>query len=665
MATGYKLAIAAKEVSYDKDKNTSNVSITVSATSPVDLQYGGWNLETTTCKVTCNGVTKNINVPSYDFRKARTITLGSLAFNDIKHSDDGKKNIAISASWNTDNSYVLGSNGSQTLIASASLKLTDIPRQATITQADDFTDEDNPTLEYVNNAGDSVDSLQACISLTGATADIVYRDIPKNKGTYTFNLTQAEKDLLIKNTVNSKSRKVIFFVKTVIDKVIYASKLEKTFTVVNANPTVGEFSYVDTNQGTINVTKDSTLIVQNKSILRLDYSSPTMKKSAEFVKYKFTLNGVTKEVNYLSGSIDFGTVNSASDLVLKAEVTDSRGYTGTKEITVKMVEYTNPTGKISLSRLNNYEDETYLLVDGNIASINDKNRMSIKYRMKKKGGTYNDFTVIEDNVKNTITCDKNYQYIFNVVVTDLFGATFNVEVELNKGIFPLFIDTLLNSVGINGFPTKKGSFEVFGEAYANNLPIAGMVQGSFDNLLSKSGLLSIADEKQIWYNLINIRHRNGATDGNQFGLQIRNPMISLNSKLQVRQQTSGNWGAWRTIQEEPITLFSSESGQTTNVTLSENSANFSYIEIFYSDNNNKQYNSVKVKNPNGKNVVLQLIEPSMKNNPFKVYIRTSLWFFEGTALKHDTSAFISHTSGMATEITNNQYIKIHDVIGYR
>ena len=55
---------------------------------------------------------------------------------------------------------------------------------------------------------------------------------------------------------------------------------------------------------------------------------------------------------------------------------------------------------------------------------------------------------------------KNNAYIFNIVVTDSLGATYNKEYVLNKGVFPLFIDTALNSVGINCFPKEANSLEV-------------------------------------------------------------------------------------------------------------------------------------------------------------------------------------------------------------
>lgn len=476
MATGYKLLINARETSYDVNKNTSNVSIAITATSPVALQYGGWNFYATTCKVTCNGITKNINVPSYDFRNSQSISFGSVSFNDITHNDDGKKTISISVSWDSDNAYVLGDNGSQTITASANLKLTDIPRKATIVNADDFTDESNPTITYSNPAGNNVSSLQVCISLDGSTADISYRDVSKTGTSYTFNLTESERNILRNATLNSKSRTIIYYIKTVINDVMSYTTADRTFTVINASPSVGTITYQDTNSAITTITGDPKLIVQNKSLLSVSFTNAAPKKGASIVKHKFTLNGISKETTSQNGTVAFGAVDSASDLIMEIEVTDSRGYIGKSKLNVNMVEYKNPSAKISLSRLNNYEDETHLLVDGEIASINGKNRMSIKYRNKRIDGAYGEYTIIQDNVTHKTSCDKNYQYVFNIVVTDLLGATFNIEIELNKGIFPLFIDTEKNSVGVNCFPKHSGSLEVNGdEFYVNDKKLIDLI----------------------------------------------------------------------------------------------------------------------------------------------------------------------------------------------
>lgn len=237
----------------------------------------------------------------------------------------------------------------------------------------------------------------------------------------------------------------------------YTYKIKGTET-----PTIGTITYADTNTSITAITGNNQHIVQNKSNLKVTYTSATAKNSASISKHTFTLNGVTKESTSSSGTIDFGIINSANNLTLTITVTDSRGLTSSTTKTITMLEHSNPTAKVTLNRLNNYEDETYLTVDASISSVNNKNTMTIKYRYKVSGGSYNSFTTISDNVKKTLSLDKNNIYIVNVVVTDAFGDTYDKEHSLGKGVFPLFIDTEKNSVGINTFPTSNEALRVAG-----------------------------------------------------------------------------------------------------------------------------------------------------------------------------------------------------------
>jgi len=238
-----------------------------------------------------------------------------------------------------------------------------------------------------------------------------------------------------------------------------------TYTINSSvcTPTVGSISYEDTNTTVTGITGNNQHIVQNQSNLKVTYTKATAKNSASISNYTFVLNGVTKTNTSAGGTVDFGKVNSASNLTLTMTVTDSRGLTAKATKTITMLAHKAPSAIVTLKRLNNYEDETYLTVDGSISSVNSKNTMTIKYRYKVSGGSYNSYATINDNVKNTLSLDKNNAYIFNVVVTDAFGTTYNKEHVLEKGVFPLFIDTVLNSVGINGFPSKEKALEVFGE----------------------------------------------------------------------------------------------------------------------------------------------------------------------------------------------------------
>lgn len=375
--------------------------------------------------------------------------------------------------------------GSYNSTGSGSWDLPTIPRQARITSAPDFNDENNPTINYTNAVGNLATSLQACISLTGSADDIAYRDISKTGTSYTFNLTDAERNVLRNATTTSNSRTIYFYVRTVINGNTFYNSVSRTLSIVNANPTFtsANVTYEDTNSSVVAITKNNQHIVQNKSNLKVNYTSATAKKGATISSYSFTLNGVTKAGS--SGSAIFGAINSSSNLTLTATVTDSRGNKTSVTKTITMLAYSTPTALVTLNRLNNYEDTTYLTVDGSISSVNSKNVMTIKYRYKQVGGTYNSFTTIGDNVKQTLTFDKNNEYVINVVVTDSFNEKYDNEFPLGKGVFPLFIDVGKNSLGVNCFPTNERTIEIAGSN--GNLVVYGMERGEWTPTIGASG----------------------------------------------------------------------------------------------------------------------------------------------------------------------------------
>ena len=291
---------------------------------------------------------------------------------------------------------------------------------------------------------------------------------------------------LYKSIPNSKSG-------TYKVKVTYGSSIKTktggTYSIKGTEkPTVGSISYEDSNKTTYDITGNKQHIVQNKSNLKVTYTSATPNKGAGSIsKYTFTLNGVTKESTSAGGTIDFGVINSSSNLTLTMVVTDSRGLTSSATKTITMLAHSNPNAIVTLNRKNNYEDESYLTVDGSISSVNGKNTMTIKYRYKVSGGSYgNTYTTISDNTKQTLSLDKNNAYIFNVVVTDAFGSTYNQEHTLNKGVFPLFIDIEKNSAGLNCLPINNDSFEVNGTVYAGDIKCKNLLYTPYteDNKLT-------------------------------------------------------------------------------------------------------------------------------------------------------------------------------------
>lgn len=320
--------------------------------------------------------------------------------------------------------------------------------------APNFKIGDQLTLGFYNPLGRSI-----AVYILGADDSQATYDITTGTSISGYN-NSVVRDKLYASIPNAQSG-------TYKVKVVYGSNTSTvtggTYSVTGKEtPTIGTITYGDIDSTVTALTGSNQYILQNKSHLKVIHRGATAKNSASIAKHTFTLNGVTKTSTYAQAIVDFGTVNSANNLTLTVEVTDSRGLSSKATKTITMLPYANPNALVTLERLNNYEDESYLTVDGTVSSINGNNTMEIKYRYKVSGGSYGSFITITDRVKYTLILDKHNVYIFNVVVTDAFGSTFDREYTLGKGVFPLFIDTEKNSVGVNKLPIYEHSFEASG-----------------------------------------------------------------------------------------------------------------------------------------------------------------------------------------------------------
>ena len=400
----------------------------------------------------------------YSIADYGTLTLAS-GSKTITHDADGNKKISVSFSIDMKQmDYTAGA-----LSQTGEMELAQIPRQATITSAPNFTDEENPTIYYSNPAGNSVTLLMACISLDTSVDDIKYRDIPKTASSYTFALTEDERNILRNATKTSNSRRVYFHILTVIGGVNYWSVLERTLTIVNANPifTESQVSYADVSE-IKDITQNPLQIVQNKSSLTVSFTAASGKKGASISGYTLTLNGVTKTATQ-SGSISFGAVNSSNNVSLSVKVKDSRGNETTVNKTITMVAYAPPIVDAVIERLNNYENKTYLTVKASASSVNGKNTISsVFYAYKQSGGSYGESVPIENNTRYTLDCDNQKAFVFSITVTDTIGSPVTKEFPLSKGTLILFADVKKNSVGINCFPQGEKTFEVSGYEFMSN-----------------------------------------------------------------------------------------------------------------------------------------------------------------------------------------------------
>lgn len=111
--------------------------------------------------------------------------------------------------------------------------------------------------------------------------------------------------------------------------------------------------------------------------------------------------------------------------------------------------------------------------------------------------------------------------------------------------------------------------------------------------------------------------------------------------------------------QAPVVLYNNSNGTTGTVTLSETSANFRMLEIFYSKGS-IVYQSVKVFSPNGKTVSLIA---GYINDTSDAQILIPRATIRGTSITRDNGGLINFTNHF--ELVMNNEISIYAVVGYR
>ncbi len=391
------------------------------------------------------------SITFYGIEEGETKTVGATI--NVYHKEDGTLSgyaYAYFTKGSTTSSFAPNSGG----VATDLTPLTNIDRYPLITGAPNFTDEENPTITYTTNVGFENARTYACISLDGTTDNIAYREVNINSGSYTFELTDTERNVLRNATPNSNTLSVTFILKTVVGSTNYYSSSTKQMTIINAKPS---FTYTiqELNGKVSNLLGESSAnkIVENASIVGISIT-PTAKKGANISKIILTHDGTAYTQ---TSSYDFTIyVKSAS---FEIQVIDSRNNKTTQTITKILIPYTpinlinftmkreSPTSSNVILNLDaNYQYRMTYREGSTTTTIN--NQASVKWKLDDGSFTTipaSSYTIDVTNKKLKIT---NYELT-------------NVLPYTAQGQFTIHIGDLLteaqdsgnNGIVIKGIPT--------------------------------------------------------------------------------------------------------------------------------------------------------------------------------------------------------------------
>ena len=224
-------------------------------------------------------------------------------------------------------------------------------------------------------------------------------------------------------------------------------------------PTIGSVTYQDSNASTVAVTGDDQKIVQNQSTVSYTASSISTKNSATIDSVTIKVNGSTHTmtVSGTSATYSGGTIDSSSSVTATVTVTDSRGLTGSKNVTISMYEWKLPTGIITMQREYNYYTPTTIKCDAQYSYLGGHNTISISYAFTKDGESTATITgTLSDNVAVTVNIDNQFGWSAKYTLTDAFGTTiYNLRLERGQPI--VFFDRLRTSTGFGTFPDANNS----------------------------------------------------------------------------------------------------------------------------------------------------------------------------------------------------------------
>lgn len=328
--------------------NTSTVSYTVKASGlkttsycqcgPITVTLGGRTLYSTTSRVKINS--------------QEVLASGSFIVNH--NNETGEAWMAASIQAAIFDGYINSTY-------SGTEYLDTIPRQARILTATDFNDEENPTITYSNPAGNSVTSLRACISLTGSTDDIAYRNISKTGSSYTFYLTDEERKVLRRNTVD-ELRTVFFYIETQIGDTTLYHNVIRTMYLVNYLPMISVSVVPDETTQSLTGNTNTYIRYYSDAIYSITGGA---KKEASIDSYS-AVNGSKKSSN------KSGTLYDIESDTFDFSVVDSRGFTASLALKKTVIPYKkfdckmNP--KLALSSSDSTQAELVVNIEGNYYS---------------------------------------------------------------------------------------------------------------------------------------------------------------------------------------------------------------------------------------------------------------------------------------------------------
>ena len=364
-----------------------------------------------------------------------------------------------------------------------------IETELAVITADSFNDEGIPSFTYAlgyyerANGMYAYSGAKAFLSFDGENP-LVSRDLQIYANTlthtYTYELTDAERELLIKSVTNGTSCPIYYCITTTYDTGDkYTQKLEKTFTLIDATPTLNPI-VEDGREETAALTGDVNTFIryQSQAVYAINAQAS---KGATIIHQQIT-NGSQINTN------PYGSIDNVESGTFLFTVTDSRNNIAYQVIEKPIVNYERLTCNIEADNPDTTGNVNFV-VKGNYfnASFGVKtNTLALSYRYKVNSGDYTEWVVVTPTIKNNT-------YSVNVSLT---GFSYQDKVTLQAKA----IDLLTTIESAEKVLKAQPVFDWSENDFNFNVPVAytdGNKEYSITDAAVKLDAISAADLNKL------------------------------------------------------------------------------------------------------------------------------------------------------------------------
>jgi len=488
----WEVFVDVNEISTDVNSNTSTASWVLGIRR---TDGGDWPMHgTPTVKIYISGslVYSASKYYSINHITGTDYGLESGTITGIAHNSDGTiTDNSVSFSWT-------GSGFSPNNVSgNGTYETSKIDRFATITEyPTNFTDEDNPYFKFSNPANAS---MSCWLEINPTGEHLATRTLSGTSGTYTWNLTETERNQLRAKIPNSNTAICRIGLYSTIGGTTSPDYKDVQYRIVNANPDTSNLllEIYDSNPITTALTGNSDIMVKGYSTLHVKkHGNAVAQKSATMKKYK--LENV--EQTYSANTQDFEISNYSKENFTFYSI-DSRGNSKSFVSTFPWIaNYFDITkGNISLTRnQGGVGQEVTLNFNGtlwngnfgvfqNSTGVDNTDNLTTIYRYKKttdtqwttgtttinptlNGNSYSYSGLIAGDTQ-THGFDIDDSYDFEVVISDsLSTVTFNAILGTGKPAIAVYG----NKVALGDkYDTSLGGIQLWGDIYVNGNEIGG------------------------------------------------------------------------------------------------------------------------------------------------------------------------------------------------